>query len=49
MDAFYAAALAAGGTDRSAPRLCPEYHTGYYSAFVSDPDGYNLEAVVHEW
>jgi catechol 2,3-dioxygenase-like lactoylglutathione lyase family enzyme len=45
--AFYAAALAAGGVDNGAPGLRPTYHPGYYAAFVLDPDGYNIEAVVH--
>ncbi len=49
VDAFHVAALTAGATDRGAPRLHPEYHPGYYGAFVTDLDGYNLEAVVHEW
>ena len=47
VDAFHAAALAAGGTDHGAPGLRPEYHPTYYGAFVLDPDGYNLEAVCH--
>ena len=29
------------------PRLWPEYHPGYYGAFVRDPDGNNVEAVFH--
>jgi catechol 2,3-dioxygenase-like lactoylglutathione lyase family enzyme len=45
--AFHAAALDAGGTERDAPRLWPEYHPSYYGAFVTDPNGYNLEAVCH--
>ncbi|WP_205697618.1 VOC family protein [Conexibacter sp. SYSU D00693] len=48
VDAFHAAALAAGGTDNGAPGLRPQYHAGYYGAFVLDPDGHNLEAVFHE-
>jgi catechol 2,3-dioxygenase-like lactoylglutathione lyase family enzyme len=48
VDAFYAAALSAGGTDRGAPGLRPHYHPGYYGAFVIDPDGNNVEAVCHE-
>ncbi len=48
VDAFYAAALATGGQDRSAPALRPEYHPSYYAAFVSDPDGNNIEAVCHK-
>jgi catechol 2,3-dioxygenase-like lactoylglutathione lyase family enzyme len=45
VDAFHAAALAAGGTDDGAPGLRPHYGERYYAAFVSDPDGHKLEAV----
>jgi catechol 2,3-dioxygenase-like lactoylglutathione lyase family enzyme len=47
VDAFYAAALEAGGTDNGAPGFRPEYSDGYYGAFVLDPDGNNIEAVHH--
>jgi catechol 2,3-dioxygenase-like lactoylglutathione lyase family enzyme len=47
VDAFYAAALAAGGADNGAPGLRPHYHEHYYAAFVHDPDGNNIEAVCH--
>lgn len=47
VQAFYLAALAEGGTDNGAPGLRPHYHAHYYAAFVLDPDGYNVEAVVH--
>ncbi|MDQ3056184.1 MAG: VOC family protein [Pseudomonadota bacterium] len=47
VDAFHAAALAAGATDNGAPGLRPQYHPGYYGAFVRDPDGHNIEAVCH--
>ena len=47
VDAFHAAALAAGGRDNGAPGLRPQYHPGYYGAFVFDPDGNNVEAVHH--
>ncbi len=47
VDAFYAAALAAGGRDNGAPGLRPRYHAAYYAAFVLDPDGNNIEAVHH--
>jgi catechol 2,3-dioxygenase-like lactoylglutathione lyase family enzyme len=43
---FYEAALAAGGTDNGAPGE-RQYHPGYYSAYVLDPDGNNVEAVFH--
>jgi catechol 2,3-dioxygenase-like lactoylglutathione lyase family enzyme len=45
VDAFHAAAIAAGGTDNGAPGLRPGYPPGYYAAFVLDPDGNNIEAV----
>jgi catechol 2,3-dioxygenase-like lactoylglutathione lyase family enzyme len=48
VDAFYAAAIAAGGTDNGPPGLRPHYHAHYYGAFVRDPDGHNVEAVCHE-
>ena len=47
VDAFYKAALAAGGTDNGPPGLRPHYHKDYYGAFVLDPDGHNIEAVCH--
>lgn len=47
VDAFHAAALAAGGTDNGAPGLRLHYHPNYYGAFVLDPDGHNVEAVCH--
>ena len=47
VDAFHAAALAAGGRDNGAPGLRPHYHPNYYGAFVFDPDGINVEAVCH--
>ena len=47
VDAFYRAAIEAGGRDNGAPGLRPEYHARYYAAFVFDPDGNNVEAVYH--
>jgi len=47
VDAFHRAALAAGHADRGAPGERPEYHPGYYGAYVLDPDGNNVEAVNH--
>jgi catechol 2,3-dioxygenase-like lactoylglutathione lyase family enzyme len=47
VDAFHAAALAAGGRDNGAPGLRPQYGGGYYAAFVYDHDGINVEAVCH--
>lgn len=46
--AFYDAALAAGGTDNGAPGP-RDYHPGYYAAFVLDPEGNNIEAVIHDF
>lgn len=48
VDAFYSAALEAGGKDNGAPGLRPNYHATYYAAFVIGPDGHNIEAVCHE-
>ena len=47
VDAFHAAALAAGARDNGAPGLRPHYHPHYYGAFAIDPDGHNIEAVCH--
>ena len=47
VDAFHAAALAAGGSDNGGPGLRPRYHADYFGAFVRDPDGHNIEAVCH--
>lgn len=47
VDAFYQAALAAGGRDNGAPGLRPQYSGQYYAAFVIGPDGHNLEGVFH--
>lgn len=47
VDAFYQAALAAGGRCNGAPGLRPDYHANYYGAFVIDPQGNNIEAVCH--
>jgi catechol 2,3-dioxygenase-like lactoylglutathione lyase family enzyme len=48
VDAFYEAAMAAGGRDNGPPGLRPHYHPDYYGAFVVDPEGHNLEAVCHK-
>ena len=45
VNAFYEAAMAAGGTDNGPPGLRPDYHEKYYAAYVRDPDGNNIEAV----
>jgi catechol 2,3-dioxygenase-like lactoylglutathione lyase family enzyme len=45
--AFFDAATALGAEVLHAPREWPEYHPGYYGAFVRDPDGNNVEAVCH--
>ncbi|HWA61601.1 MAG TPA: VOC family protein [Caulobacteraceae bacterium] len=47
VDAFYAAAIAAGGRDNGPPGIRAHYHPNYYGAFVLDPDGLNIEAVCH--
>jgi catechol 2,3-dioxygenase-like lactoylglutathione lyase family enzyme len=47
VDAFHAAATAAGHRDNGEPAERPIYHPGYYGAFVLDPDGNNVEVVSH--
>ena len=47
VQAFYAAALAAGASDNGPPGLRSDYHPNYYAAYVKDPDGHNIEAVCH--
>src|SRR5690606_36870905 len=49
VDAFYRAAMAAGGRDNGPPGPRADYHPGYYGAFVFDPDGNNIEAVCHNY
>ena len=44
---FHAAGLKAGGRDEGQPDLRPQYHEHYYAAFLWDPDGYKVEAVIH--
>ena len=48
VDAFYRAALEAGGKDNGPPGLRPQYNANYYAAFVIGPDGHNIEVVCHE-
>ena len=48
VEAFYQAALEAGGKDNGAPGLRPHYHPNYYGAFIIGPDGHNVEAVCHK-
>jgi catechol 2,3-dioxygenase-like lactoylglutathione lyase family enzyme len=45
--AFFEAAVALDAEVLHEPRLWPEYHEGYYGAFVRDPDGNNVEVVCH--
>lgn len=47
VDAFYAAAIAAGGRDNGPPGIREDYHPNYYGAFAFDLDGHNIEAVCH--
>ena len=47
VQAFFTAATESGAEVLHAPRLWPEYHEGYFGAFVRDPDGNNVEAVSH--
>jgi len=47
VEAFHAAALAAGGRNNGSPGLRPQYHADYFGGYVLDPDGHNVEAVCH--
>jgi catechol 2,3-dioxygenase-like lactoylglutathione lyase family enzyme len=47
VDGFHAAALRHGGTDNGAPGPRPRYGPHYYAAFVIDPDGHRIEAVIN--
>ncbi|MAZ39658.1 MAG: glyoxalase/bleomycin resistance/extradiol dioxygenase family protein [Legionellales bacterium] len=47
VDAFYQAAIAAGGKDNGKPGVREIYHPNYYGAFILDLDGHNIEAVCH--
>jgi catechol 2,3-dioxygenase-like lactoylglutathione lyase family enzyme len=48
VDRFHETALGAGGRDNGAPGIRAKYDSGYYAAYVLDPDGNNIEAVFHE-
>lgn len=48
VDAFYTSGIDAGGTCNGAPGLRPQYGPGYYAAFLTDPDGHNIEAVFRD-
>jgi catechol 2,3-dioxygenase-like lactoylglutathione lyase family enzyme len=48
VESFHSVALSMGATDNGAPGLRPQYHAGYFGAFVIDPDGNNIEAVFHD-
>jgi hypothetical protein len=47
VDAFYKAAVGAGGKSKESPQARPEYYPGYYATWVLDPDGHDIE-VVHK-
>ena len=47
VDTFHRALVAAGYRDNGPSGERPEYHAGYYGAFVLDPDGTNVELVSH--
>jgi catechol 2,3-dioxygenase-like lactoylglutathione lyase family enzyme len=49
VEAFYEAALAAGGRDNGKPGYRRQYWLGYYAAFVYDLDGHNIEAVWYDY
>ena len=45
VNAFFAAAIAAGGREKTAPAPQPQYHPDYYATWVLDPDGHDVEVV----
>lgn len=47
VDKFHAAGIEAGGKDNGAPGLRPHYGEHYYAAFLVDPDGHHVEAVIN--
>lgn len=47
--AWYQKCLELGGTDNGAPGPRPEYHPGYYGAFIIDPNGWRIEAAIHDY
>lgn len=48
VDEFYKAAIESGGKDNGPPGYRKKYHSGYYAAFVLDPDGHNIEVVFDD-
>jgi hypothetical protein len=49
VNAFYKAALAAGGKSKESPQARLEYYPGYYATWVLDPDGHDIEVVNKSW
>ena len=49
LDQWYAKCLELGGTDNGAPGPRPEYHPGYYGAFIIDPNGWRIEACFQNY
>lgn len=47
--AWYQACLELGGKDNGKPGPRPEYHPGYYGAFIVDPNGWRIEAAIHDF
>jgi catechol 2,3-dioxygenase-like lactoylglutathione lyase family enzyme len=47
VQAWHAKCLELGGKDNGSPGIRPEYHPGYYGAFIIDPDGWRIEACFH--
>ena len=46
---WYAKCLELGGKDNGAPGPRPEYHPGYFGAFIIDPNGWRIEACFHQY
>jgi hypothetical protein len=49
INSWYQKCLELGGKDNGQPGQRPEYHPGYYSAFIIDPSGWRIEAVLHDY
>lgn len=46
VDVFHESGLEAGGSSEGEPGI-RDYHSGYYAAFLADPEGNRIEAVFH--
>lgn len=49
VDAWYAKCIELGGTCNGKPGPRPEYHPGFYGAFIIDLNGWRIEAAIHHF